>query len=189
MRRVGRGRIVNVSSIGGKIGVPHLVPYCESKFALTGLSTALRSELVRNRIFVTTVCPGLMRTGSPFNAWFKGRHRQEFAWLAIADSLPLLSIDGHRAAAQIVDAVRHRDPELVLTWSARLAVAVAGITPNTVARVLDLTNRALPSSTDASDDQSHNGWHSVSGWAPSLLTRLTEWAAAANNELPPPRKV
>ena len=64
-----------------------------------------------------------MRTGSPFNAWFKGRHRAEFAWFAIADSLPLLSIDGRRAAAQIVDAMRHGDAELVVSWPARLAVA------------------------------------------------------------------
>ena len=33
-------------------------------------------------IYVTNVCPGMMRTGSPFNAWFKGRHRDEFAWFA-----------------------------------------------------------------------------------------------------------
>jgi NAD(P)-dependent dehydrogenase (short-subunit alcohol dehydrogenase family) len=71
MRRHG-GRIVNVSSIGGKIGVPHLAAYCASKFALTGLSDAVRPELAKDRIYVTTVSPGLMRTGSPFNAWFKG---------------------------------------------------------------------------------------------------------------------
>jgi short-subunit dehydrogenase len=39
------------------------------------LSTAIRAELARENILVTTVCPGLMRTGSPFNAWFKGHHR------------------------------------------------------------------------------------------------------------------
>ena len=85
----GGGRIVNISSIGGKIGVPHLVPYCASKFALTGLSAAMRGELAKDNIRVTTVSPGLMRTGSPFNAWFKGRHRDEFTWFAISDSLPL----------------------------------------------------------------------------------------------------
>jgi len=78
MRRQGGGRIVNVSSIGGKVAVPHLVPYCASKFALTGLSTSMRAELLRDNVMITTVSPGLMRTGSPFNARFKGRHRQEF---------------------------------------------------------------------------------------------------------------
>src|SRR3954464_4465931 len=111
MRREGGGRIVNISSIGGKIGVPHLTPYCASKFALTGLSDSLRSELAKDQIFVTTVCPGMMRTGSPFNAWFKGNHRDEFTWFAISDSIPVASINGRRAAAQVIEAARHGDPE------------------------------------------------------------------------------
>ena len=122
MRRQRFGRIVNVSSIGGKIGVPHLTPYCASKFALTGLSESIRAEIAKDGIHVTTVCPGMMRTGSPFNAWFKGRHREEFAWFAIADSLPVGSIDAARAASQIVDACRHGDAELVISWPAKLAV-------------------------------------------------------------------
>ncbi|HTL17874.1 MAG TPA: SDR family oxidoreductase, partial [Patescibacteria group bacterium] len=80
MRRSGEGRIVNISSVGGKIAVPHLLPYCASKFALTGLSEGLRTELRTENIFVTTVCPGLMRTGSPRNARFKGKHKLEYAW-------------------------------------------------------------------------------------------------------------
>jgi NAD(P)-dependent dehydrogenase (short-subunit alcohol dehydrogenase family) len=186
MRRHGGGRIVNISSIGGKIGVPHLVPYCAGKFALTGLSTAVRAELAQDGILVTTVSPGLMRTGSPFNAWFKGRHRQEFAWFAIADSLPLLSIDGRRAAEQIVDAARHGDAELVITWPAKLAVAASAVLPNTVAWAMELTNRLLPSATNAPGDQSHSGWQSSSRWAPSPLTRRSERSAAENNELPYP---
>ena len=83
MRLRGEGRIVNISSIGGKIGIPHLVPYCASKFALAGLSESLRAELAEDNILITTVYPGLMRTGSPVNAEFKGRHREEFAWFAL----------------------------------------------------------------------------------------------------------
>ena len=75
MRRRGFGRIVNISSIGGRIAVPHLAPYAASKFALTGLSDAVRAELAPHGIRVTTVCPGLMRTGSPVNAQVKGQHR------------------------------------------------------------------------------------------------------------------
>jgi NAD(P)-dependent dehydrogenase (short-subunit alcohol dehydrogenase family) len=184
MRDSGGGRIINISSIGGKIGVPHLAPYCASKFALTGVSTSLRAELARYGILVTTVCPGLMRTGSPFNAWFKGRHRAEFAWFAIADSLPLLSIDGRRAAMQIVDAARHGDAELVISWPARLAAAAAALAPNTVASAMRLANRLLPGPTGTLGNESHSGWHSGSRWAPSPLTRSTERSAAENNELP-----
>ena len=107
MRRGGAKRIVNISSIGGKIAVPHLVPYSASKFALTGLSEGLRSELAGDGIRVTTVCPGLMRTGSTYNAWFKGQHRREFAWFHIAAAIPGISIDAGRAARQIMDACRH----------------------------------------------------------------------------------
>jgi NAD(P)-dependent dehydrogenase (short-subunit alcohol dehydrogenase family) len=184
MRETGGGRIVNISSIGGKIGVPHLAPYCASKFALTGVSTSLRTELVRYGILVTTVCPGLMRTGSPFNAWFKGRHRAEFAWFAIADSMPLLSIDGRRAAAQIVDAMRHGDAELVVSWPARLAVAAEALAPNTLAKAMTLVNRVLPPPTGMLGNESHTGWQSGSRWAPSPLTRLSERSAAENNEVP-----
>ena len=100
MRRRGEGRIVNIASIGGKISVPHLVPYSASKFALVGLSEGLRAELAKDGIAVITICPGLMRTGSPRHAIFKGRHRAEYAWFSISDALPLVSMDADRAAAR-----------------------------------------------------------------------------------------
>jgi len=185
MRRRGAGRIVNVSSIGGKIGVPHLAPYCASKFALAGLSDSMRGEIAKDGIFVTTVCPGMMRTGSPYNAWFKGRHRDEFTWFAISDSLPIASIDARRAASQIVDACRHGDAELVITWPAKLAVIANAVMPESVALVMDLANRLLlPPPTDASGDKARSGWQSLSDQVPSRLTTRTERAAAENNELP-----
>lgn len=108
MRGGGARRIVNISSIGGRIALPHLLPYSASKFALTGLSEGLHAELAREGIRVTTVCPGLMRTGSTYNAWFKGRHRHEFAWFHLADSIPGLSIDATRAARRIVESMSLR---------------------------------------------------------------------------------
>src|SRR5947209_304880 len=181
MRRQGAGRIVNISSIGGKIGVPHLAPYCASKFALTGLSDSLRAELGKDGIYVTTVCPGMMRTGSPFNAWFKGRHRDEFTWFAISDSIPGASISGERAASQIVEACRHGDAELVITLPAKLAVMANAVMPESVALAMSLANRVLPGPTDASGDGARSGWQSLSDWAPSRLTTLTERAAERNN--------
>jgi NAD(P)-dependent dehydrogenase (short-subunit alcohol dehydrogenase family) len=185
MREHGGGRIVNISSIGGKIGVPHLAPYCASKFALTGLSDSVRGELAKDNIFVTTVCPGMMRTGSPYNAWFKGRHREEFTWFVISDSIPMASISGERAAAQVIDAARHGDAELVITWPAKLAVMFNAMMPEAVALGMSLANRLiLPAPTDESGDRARSGWQSLSDWAPSKLTALTDRAAAANNELP-----
>src|SRR6476620_2220643 len=100
MRQRGFGRIVNVSSIGGRLAVPHLAPYCASKFALTGLSDAVRAELAPHGIRVTTVAPGLMRTGSPINAQFKGRHESEYAWFKVSSSIPGLTIAADRAATK-----------------------------------------------------------------------------------------
>jgi NAD(P)-dependent dehydrogenase (short-subunit alcohol dehydrogenase family) len=184
MRRQGSGRIVNISSIGGKIGVPHLVPYCASKFALTGLSDSLRTELAKDGIYVTTVCPGLMRTGSPFNAWFKGNHRSEFAWFVISDSMPMATIDARRAAAQVIDACRYGDAELIITLPAKLAVIANTLMPESMAVLMTLGNRLLPPPTSTADTASHVGWQSLSDWAPSRLTALSERAAAENNEVP-----
>ncbi len=184
MRRQRGGRIVNISSIGGRVGVPHLAPYCASKFALTGVSDTLRAELAKDRIAITTVLPGLMRTGSPFNAWFKGRHRDEFTWFAVSGSIPGVTIDAARAASQIVDACRHGDAELVITWPARLAIIANAVAPEAVALGMDVANRLLPQATaERSGNQRRSGWQSSSRWAPSKLTTLTERAAVRNNEL------
>jgi NAD(P)-dependent dehydrogenase (short-subunit alcohol dehydrogenase family) len=183
MRRSGEGRIVNISSIGGRIGLPHLAPYAASKFALTGLSESLRCELARENIVVTTVCPGLMRTGSPLNASMKGRHPQEYAWFAISDSLPLTAIDVERAARQVVAACRHGDAELVITVQAKIAILARTIAPELFAAALAAISRLLPAPTGPEGDLSRLGRDSESEWAPSTLTEPTYRAAEENNEL------
>jgi short-subunit dehydrogenase len=182
MRERKGGRIVNISSIGGKISVPHLVPYSASKFALVGLSEGLRAELRKDGVVVTTVCPGLMRTGSPRNAKFKGRHHEEYAWFSISDSLPVTSISAERAASQIIDACRHGDAELVISVQAKLAVLFHGIFPGFTADMLGVVNELLPE-PGGIGSSSLKGKESMSGWSPSWLTTLTEEAAVANNEI------
>jgi NAD(P)-dependent dehydrogenase (short-subunit alcohol dehydrogenase family) len=98
MRRAGGGRIVNISSIGGKVAVPHMVPYTASKFALVGLSDGFRAELARGGIKVTTVTPGLMRTGSQVHAKFKGNHGAEYTWFSVSSAIPFAAVDADRAA-------------------------------------------------------------------------------------------
>jgi short-subunit dehydrogenase len=183
MRRQGGGRIVNISSIGGKIAVPHLVPYSASKFALTGLSDGLRLELMRHNIIVTTVCPGLMRTGSPVNAMFKGRRPQEYAWFAISDSLPLASISADRAARQIINACRRGDAELVITVQAKMAVLARAMAPELFQDAMALMNNLLPGPSATDGDEARPGRESESEWAPSALTATTYKAAEENNEM------
>jgi len=182
MRHQGEGRIVNISSIGGRIAVPHLVPYSASKFALVGLSDGLRVELAHENITVTTVCPGLMRTGSPVNAMFKGQRPQEYAWFAISDSLPLSSIDARRAARQIIGACRRGDAELVITVQARLAILARTLAPELFSDVLVLLNQLLPGPA-RNGDEARRGRDSESKWAPSKLTDASYRAAEANNEM------
>lgn len=182
MRERQDGRIVNIASIGGKIGVPHLVPYCASKFALVGLSKGLYAELRKDGIAVTTVCPGLMRTGSPRNANFKGKHRDEYAWFSISDSLPVTSIKAERAARQIVDACKQGRAELIITIQAKIAVTIDALFPEISAEMLALVNRLLPE-PGGIGEQSAKGKDSASTWSPSWLTRLTEEAAINNNEV------
>lgn len=182
MRRRKQGRIVNISSIGGKISVPHLVPYSASKFALVGLSEGLRAELLNEGIYVTTVCPGLMRTGSPRNADFKGQHRAEYAWFSIADSLPLVSIEAERAARQIIDACRKGQAELVISLQAKLAVVFHGLFPGLTSDLLSVVDRLLPA-PGGIGTRKVKGKQSTSALSPSLLTILTERAAVRNNEM------
>ena len=182
MRQRGDGRIVNISSIGGKIAVPHLVPYSASKFALVGLSKGLRTELRKDGILVTTVCPGLMRTGSPRNANFKGKHREEYAWFSISDSLPVTAIKAERAARQIVDACKQGRAELVITVQAKLAVKFDSLFPELSAEMLALVNRLLPGPGGIGAN-SAKGRDSASSWSPSWLTTLSEEAAWDNNEM------
>ena len=160
------------------------VPYSASKFALTGLSEGLRAELARDGIRVTTVCPGLMRTGSTYNAWFKGQHRREFAWFHIADSIPGISIGAGRAARQIIDACRHGDAELIITPGARLAVLLNAACPGTMAKAMAIANRLLPSPAEHGGDEAQSGWQSISRFVPSTLTTLADRASLANNEVP-----
>jgi NAD(P)-dependent dehydrogenase (short-subunit alcohol dehydrogenase family) len=182
MRRRGHGRIVNITSIGGKVSVPHLVPYCASKFALVGLSEGLRAELASEGICVTTICPGLMRTGSPRNAEFKGQHRAEYAWFSISDSLPGISINSQRAARAIVEACRDGKAEVVLSLPANAAARFHGLFPGITSNVLAWANRLLPA-PGGIGTASRKGAESHSRWSPSWLTTLTEQAAVRNNEV------
>ena len=181
MRLRGGGRIVNISSIGGKVAVPHFAPYSASKFALTGFSDAIRIELARDDIQVTTVAPGLLRTGSHVKAKFKGNHNAEFAWFSAGAGAPLLSLDADRAARKIIAAFRRGQPSLTLTFAARGAIAGNALFPNLTGYAMKIVNGFLP---DAADE---NGEHSRTGselprLTPAWMTRMADRATKKNNE-------
>lgn len=175
------GRIVNIASIGGKISVPHLLPYNASKFALAGLSDGLRYELMPDNIFVTTVCPGLMRTGSHVNAKFKGQHKLEYALFSTMNSLPFFSANAERAASEIIDACRYGDAELIITLPAQFLAKFRALFPDATAEVLGTVSRFLPKKGDNGDEMK-TGKESQSELSPNALTYLADKAVTKNNE-------
>jgi short-subunit dehydrogenase len=177
------GRIANISSFGGKVAVPHLVPYCAAKFAAVGFSEGMRAELLRNGVKVTTICPGLMRTGSHLNAYFKGENEQEFRWFALGASLPLISIDARRAARKIIAAIRLGRAELILTPQAKMVVLLHGMFPGLTSDILGLVNRMLPVATDDQRER-HLGKESETTLTRSFVTRAGRKAAEEFHQQP-----
>ncbi|HEX6564911.1 MAG TPA: SDR family oxidoreductase [Chthoniobacterales bacterium] len=174
--------IINIASFGGRVAVPHLGPYCVSKFALAGLSDSLHAELAREHISVTTVTPGLMRTGSHKNALFKGDHRKEFMWFSLGAANPLISMGADRAAKQILSAARRKKASLTITFSARAAILANALFPNLVAKVLSIVARLLPGMPVRGGEKTHSGWESESKLSPSILTSLADRATEQFNE-------
>ena len=182
MRARGRGHIVNITSIGGKLSVPHLLPYSSAKFAAVGFSEGLAAELAREGIHVLTVCPGLMRTGSHLNAEFKGQHRAEFGWFSLGATLPITSISAEAAARQIVRALKRGQVEIILSWQAGLAARVHGLAPGLTIRMLGLVNRLLPR-PGGIGEQRATGFESRGALSESPLEALGREAARRLNQL------
>lgn len=176
------GRIVNVASIGGKIAVPHMAPYDASKFALVGLSKALRAELQKDGVLVTTACPTLMRTGSPRNADFKGRHRAEYAWFSAGGTLPFLSFDANAAAEQIISASQYGDAECFISNWLNPPVLAAVLTPQWTQEIMSIVNRFLPA-PGGIGQRSAKGYESESAALPRWLVESQHRDAATYNQL------
>jgi len=180
MRERGAGRIANITSIGGKISVPWLLPYDTAKFAAVGFSEGLRAELAGTGIKVTTVVPGLMRTGSFLAAYFKGdKPSLEYNLFTPLSATPATTVSATRAARRIVNAIRYGDAEITLGLHAKLAARANGVAPGTVASVLSLVSRALP---EVRGTQRRRGSEIDSALDESLVTALGREAARDLNQ-------
>ncbi len=178
------GRIVNITSIGGKIAVPHLVPYSASKFALIGFSKGVRAELKKDGICVTTVVPGLMRTGSARNADTAGKHKLEYSWFMLSDSIPGVSMDAHRAARKIINACVTGKGEVTLGLPAKLIAKAEALAPNAFESLLAAANEWLLPGPEKGNGQKKKGFESENTWTNNFVTRLTRKAEKQNNQVP-----
>jgi NAD(P)-dependent dehydrogenase (short-subunit alcohol dehydrogenase family) len=138
-----RAAIVNIASVGGKLAIPHMLPYSAAKFALVGFSEGLHAELRGHGIQVTTVCPGLMRTGGEVHAQFVGNIAAEKKWFLLAATTPGLATTPEHAANVIVRAVQRRRAEITITPQAWLAARFAGLAPETLQLANALTNEHI----------------------------------------------
>ena len=181
MRKRREGRIVNIASIGGKISAPHLTPYCASKFALVGLSEGLHTELGQDGIRVTTVCPGIIRTGSHGHAVFKGQTRKEYTIYTFVNAFPLASMNAEKAGKRIVRACRHGEAELILPGQYSIAAKIQGIAPGLTSDALSLAGSMLPG-PGGRGTQPVSGNESSTPLTESVLTTHLQQAARAHNE-------
>jgi NAD(P)-dependent dehydrogenase (short-subunit alcohol dehydrogenase family) len=176
------GRIINIASIGGKIAVPHLLPYCASKFALVGLSEGLATELKKENILVSTITPSLMRTGSPRNITVRGNHEKEYAWFKTAASFPLLSEEPQNVARKIIAALETNKLRPSVSGAERLASITKELAPEVIDFVFAQVNRVLPN--NGSDGfVTKSGLESESRLSANRIARGADSDAVLNNEM------
>lgn len=188
MKRRGHGRIANITSIGGKVSIPHLLPYCCAKFAAVGFSEGLGAEVARYGIRVTTIAPGLMRTGSHLQAKFKGNQQAEATWFSLAATTPGVSMSAERAARQIVDAIERGVSEKILSTQANILARAHGVAPEAMAQLLSLASRLLPRGTSEGSESrtgaelrpEQDDWlHAFTALGQRAAKRLNQFGSAA----------
>lgn len=183
MRKQASGHIVNIASIGGRVSVPHLLPYSCAKFALVGFSTGLSTEVKSDGIHVLTVVPGLMRTGSYLNAEFTGAATEEFAWFALLGNLPGFSVAAEYAASRIRSALENQQHTCTISLPAKLLIASEALLPEMTRTALAAVNRIiLPRAQRGSDCASGKLLNARFGSLFQSLTRLGKSAALKFNE-------
>lgn len=178
-----RGRIVNISSIGGLVAVPHMLPYTASKFALVGLSQGLASEVRHHGVRVTCVCPFLTRTGSQERVTIRGRHYDEYAWFATAGAVPGLSQSAARVARSVLRAAERGPAQVSLALPGRLAALAHGVAPSAVVAAMAQAERLMPHPQTEDDGGSRLGRDSYNPWTSRVVRPLVQQAGASLNQV------
>jgi len=133
------GHVVNVSSAAGYLATGQLAAYSATKFAVFGLSEALRDEFLPHGIGVTAVCPGLINTPITSAARMRGPAATPEARAALIDVYRRRNYGPERVAANILKAVARRRAVAPISAEAWVMYVMKRISPGLTARI----NRAL----------------------------------------------
>ncbi|MGH9487075.1 MAG: SDR family NAD(P)-dependent oxidoreductase [Terriglobales bacterium] len=177
-----QGRIVNISSIGGVVPVPHMLPYTASKFALVGLSQGLASEVRRDGVRVTCVCPFLTRTGSQEHVTIRGDHDREYAWFATSGSMPGTSQSAAHVARAVLRAAAHGPAQVTLALPGKLAALAHGVAPSATVAAMAQANRLLPQPRHGDDAAARSGADSYNAWTNRVVRPLVQQAGSELNQ-------
>lgn len=173
---------MNITSVGGRVSVPHLLPYSCAKFACVGFSTGLAAEVKSRGVHVLTVVPGLMRTGSYLNAKFGGKAKNEFAWFGLLGNLPGLSTAASSAAHDVMTALENKEYNCTISLPAKLLVGAEAFMPNTTRTIMSYVSAALPSAQHATQKSSGKEFNPQMGGVFEAFTSLGKKAASTFNE-------
>ena len=123
----GSGRLVFISSIAGKVGVPMRTAYCAAKFGLVGYADALRAELSQSGVEVHVVAPGSVATDVSRNALTADGSRRGKSDPAIDNGIP-----PDEAAREMVDAIALNQREIIVARGMEEALGKLRQTPDQV---------------------------------------------------------
>ena len=129
------GHVVNVSSVAGYLAAAQLAAYSTTKFAVFGLSEALRDELRPHRIGVTTICPGLINTPITASARLLGRFGTDTARAALIDTYRRRNYGPERVATAIVKAIERNRAVAPVSPEAWVMYLMKRVSPGLTARI------------------------------------------------------
>ncbi len=130
----GSGRIVNIASIAGIMGFQRMGGYCASKFAMVGMSEAMRDEVFSSGVRVSLVCPGTTET-----EFFQKAERGKMP----AASRLVLAISSERVARAIVRVAVSGASRSIVPWQAALFMKVKEIFPEVAHRLMRSVSSGL----------------------------------------------
>jgi short-subunit dehydrogenase len=159
MRKRKAGHIINISSIGAQTNTPRFSAYVASKSALDAFSRSIASELVDDKVFVTTVYMPLVRTPM-------------IAPTGIYDAFPTASPD--EAADLIVQAIIQK-PKKVATRLGTFGEVLYALAPKSVDVILNTAYKLFPESSAAKGEKKKDAEVSTEGVAFAHLMRGVHW--------------